>query len=602
MASLELDAAPARLRAPTPAADWLRGELRRIAMPLLGSASLTGLLALALAVQAWLLSGLLAAALFGHAPLTRLWPQWLGLLLLALVRFGLGIGARHGAFRAAQDVTAGLRARLLRGAQRLGPYGLRAVASGDLITRLVDGIDAVLGYYARYLPQLGGAVLVPLVLAAFVLRADRLSGLILLLTAPLIPLFMVLVGRVAARASEQRYGQLTRLGATFIEALGGLVTLRQLGAAERFAQRLDGESEEYRVLTMQVLHVAFLSALVLEFFATVSIAVVAVLIGFRLLWGELHFRVGMFVLLLAPEFYLPLRALGGLRHTRMDALAAAQHLAALDATLPVAGGSAASAPDTGAAPAASGPAPAGQVPEIRLEHVDYTHPGRGAGLRDLSLVLKPRRVTALVGATGAGKSTLLSLLLGFITADSGHIRVDGADLTALDLARWRERVAWVPQQAHVFEGSVRDNLLLAAPKADAAAVRRAAQSSGLAAVVARLPQGWETPLGERGSGLSGGELQRLALARALLREQALVWLLDEPTAHLDAASAQAVEKVIRAAAATRTVVVVAHRLSAARAADWVAVMAEGGVIEQGTPLELARAQGAYAALLAAEQT
>lgn len=584
--------APASPRTGTPAAGWLRGEARRIRRPLLWAGLFSGLAAVALVGQAWLLSGLLAEAVFAHAPLGRLWPLWLGLLGLALLRFGLGIGARGITIRAAQRLAQSLRARLLRGAQRLGPHGLREQASGDLMTRLVDGIDAVLVYFARYLPQLGAAVLVPPLLAVFVFPADWPSGLILLLTAPLIPLFMVLAGNTAARASERRYAQLTRLGAAFIEALGGLVTLRQLGAADRVASRLEEEGETYRALTMQVLRVAFLSALVLEFFATVSIALVAVLIGFRLMWGELHLRAGLFVLLLAPEFYSPLRALGGLRHARMDALAAAQRLLALDDFAP--------ATDV---PASS---PARTLreapPEIRIEHVCYTHSGRTAGLHELSVVLQARCVTALVGATGSGKSTLLSLLLGFAAPDSGHIFVDGLELAAVDVAQWRSRVAWVPQQAHVFEGTVRDNLLLAAPDADDGALRRAAAGSGLATVVARLPQGWETPLGERGLGLSGGELQRLALARALLREQARIWLLDEPTAHLDAGSAGAVEELIRAAAATRTVVWVAHRLSAARRADWVAVLGEGRVIEQGAPQELVRSRGAYFALLQAEQS
>jgi ATP-binding cassette subfamily C protein CydD len=429
-------------------------------------------------------------------------------------------------------------------------------------------------------------------LLLFVFPSDWLSGLILLVSAPLIPLFMTLVGRAAERASERRYAQLTRLGSAFIEALGGLVTLRLLGAADRFAHRLDDECEEYRALTMQVLRVAFLSALVLEFFAMVSVALIAVLIGFRLLWGELHLRAALFVLLLAPEFFLPLRALGALRHTRMDALAAAEHLSALD-ELPAApaaqrSSAAAAAPES--------------APEIRIEHVCYAHSGRSAVLRDCSIVLRARRVTALVGATGAGKSTLLNLLLGFAAPDSGRVSVDGVDLARLDPAQWRARIAWVPQQPHVFEGSVRENLRLAAPEADAAALQRAAELSGLAAVLARAPQGWNTPLGERGLGLSGGELQRLALARALLREQARVWLLDEPSAHLDPQAAREVETLIRAAAATRTVLLVAHRLSAARAADWVAVLGEGSLLEQGTPLDLARAQGAYAALLRAEQS
>ncbi len=573
------------------AGEWLRRQARPLRAPLARSGLLTALQALALVAQAWLLSAILTAALFAHAPLARLWPQWLALLVLAPLRLLLGVGARRTAFRAAQRLGASLRARVLRGAQALGPYGLRAQASGDLITRLVDGIDAVLAYFARYLPQAASAALIPPLLAMFVFPADWLSGLILLLTAPLIPLFMMLVGKAAAQASERRYGQLRRLGAAFIEALGGLVTLRQIGAAGDFAERLDAEGEAYRVLTMQVLRVAFLSALVLEFFATVSIAVVAVLIGFRLLWGELTLRAGLFVLLLAPEFYLPLRALGGLRHTRMDALAAAQELQGLDAV----------APEAAAAPRAVH-APHEAAPQIRFERVGYEHGGRAAALSECSFAVPARAVTALVGASGAGKSTLLSVLLGFAAPYTGHVWIDGLELSELDVAQWRALVAWVPQQAHVFEGSVRDNLLLAAPGADAGALRRAAERSGLAAVLERLPHGWQTPLGERGLGLSGGELQRLALARALLREQARVWLLDEPTAHLDSAGAQAVGAVIRAAAETRTVVLVAHRLSAVRAADRVVVLGGGRVIEQGPPLELARARGVYAELLQAEQS
>ncbi len=572
------------------AANWLRREARRIRKPLQRSALATALQALALVAQAWLLADILDAALFRHAPLAQLWPQWWGLLLLAPLRLLLNLYARRTAFAAGLDLSAQLRARLLTRAQALGPLGLRAQASGDLITRLVDGVDAVLPYFARYLPQVSTAALVPLLLALFVFPADWISGLILLLTAPLIPFFIVLVGNAAERASRQRYAQLTRLGAAFMDALGGLSTLRQLGAAERVAQRLDTDGEDYRQLTMQVLRVAFLSALVLEFFATVSIAVVAVLIGFRLLWHELPFHDGLFVLLLAPEFYLPLRALGTLRHARMDALAAAQQMAVLD-----------DAPPQASAPLAGGHhTPPDHAPGVRIDNVNYVHAGRAAALRECSFELQPRRVTALVGATGSGKSTLLNLLLGFAPPESGRVLIDGIDLANLDMTQWRARIAWVPQQTHIFEGSVRDNLLLAAPRADAAVLQRAAADSGLDAVIARLPRGWDTPLGEHGLGLSGGEIQRLALARALLREHANVWLLDEPTAHLDADSAQAVERVIRTAAATRTVLLVAHRLASAQAADRVVVLRDGRVVEQGAPRELMRAQGAYAALLQAE--
>ncbi|WHZ19336.1 MAG: ABC transporter for glutathione/L-cysteine [Rhodanobacteraceae bacterium] len=570
------------------ALDWLRREARCMRGALTRSAVATALQALAIVAQAWLLAGILDAALFRHAPLAALWRQWLGLLLVAPLRAWLGAYARRSAFDASLDLASRLRRELLARVQALGPLGLRAFASGDVITRLVDGIDALLPYFARYLPQVATAALVPLLLAAFVLPADWISGLVLLATAPLIPVFMVLVGGAAERASRERFAQLTRLGAAFMDALGGLVTLRQLGAAERVAGRLERDGEQYRTLTLRVLRVAFLSALVLEFFATVSIAIVAVLIGFRLMWHELAFRQGLFVLLLAPEFYLPLRALGALRHARMDALAAAGQLATLDHAAP-------------AAPPVDGrQTPPRATPAIRFDSVRFMHAGRDAGLRDCSFELEPNRVTALVGASGAGKSTLLDLLLGFAQPESGRITVDGVDLADIDPAQWRERIAWVPQRPHVFEGSVRDNLLLAQPFADAAALARAAAASGLEAVLARLPQGWDTQLGEHGLGLSGGELQRLALARALLRGHATVLLLDEPSAHLDADSAAAIDAVIRAQAATRTVLLIAHRLEAARGADHVVVLRDGRVAEQGSPLELEATRGAYAALLQAE--
>ncbi len=575
------------------AADRLREETRLLRRPLRTSAALTALQALVLVAQAWLLADILDASLLRKAPLGSLWAPWLGLLLLAPLRAGLLAKARRVAFDASQELGIRLRMRLLERTQSLGVIGLRAQAGGDLITRLVEGVDAQLPYFARYLPGVTTAALLPPMLAAFVLPVDWISGLVLLLSAPLIPVFMVLVGGAAERASQQRFAQLRRLGGAFIDALGGLSTLRQLGAAERVAGELEVEGEEYRRLTMQLLRVAFLSALVLEFFAMLSIAMVAVLIGFRLLWREMDFRDGIFVLLLAPEFYLPMRALGALRHARMDALAAAKDALALEApAVPM-------VPVPVVVRAAHVSHPACGAPTLRFEKLHFTHAGRGETLRGVEATVGPG-ISALVGASGAGKSTLLDLVLGFAAPASGRILVNGADLGHLDLAQWRARIAWVPQQAHVFAGTLRENLLLAAPQAEPALLARALHGSGLDVVAAGLPQGLDTVLGEHGLGLSGGELQRLALARLLMREQATVWLLDEPSAHLDTDSARCIARVIDGARATRTVLLVAHRLDAALAADQVLVLHDGRVIEHGEPRALAAAGGAFQALLAAE--
>lgn len=579
----------ARARTPgTPGGVWLKQRSRGLRGPLQRAALATAGSTLALVAQAWLLAQILAAALLQHAPLIALWRQWLLLLLLAPLRWWLDVAARRGAHAAAVGLTQHVRSELLARAEALGPIGLRGVAAGDFITRLVDGVDALLPYFARYLPQSTGAVVVPVILLAFVFPADWVSGLILLLTAPLIPVFMVLVGGAAARRSRDRFAQLTQLGAAFMDALGGLVTLRRLGAAERVADELAQDGERYRLLTMRVLRVAFLSSLVLEFFAMVSIAMIAVLIGFRLLDQRLTFEQGLFVLLLAPEFYLPLRGLGALRHARMDAAAAAEQLAALERTpaLAPAGGQTA-APTT--------------APEIQFDAVGFAHAGRGTLLQSCSLHCPPGRITALVGASGAGKSTLLDLLLGFAAPAQGQIRIDGRDLVTLDAAAWRARIAWVPQRPHVFAGSLRHNLLLAQRAADVASQEGAARLSGLDAVVARLPAGWDTPLGEAGQGLSGGELQRLALARCFLRRDARLVLLDEPTAHLDAVSAAHIHAALQAFARGRTVLLVAHRLESAALADRVAVLRDGRVAEEGAPAELARTGGIYAGLLEAQQ-
>lgn len=571
-----------------PGGAWLKQRARHLRAPLRRAAIATACSTLALVAQSWLLAQMLSAALFQQMSLTALWRQWGLLVLLAPLRWGLDVMARRGAHAAAVELTQRVRGELLARAQALGPIGLRGVASGDFITRLVDGVDALLPYFARYLPQSTGAVVVPVILLAFVFPADWVSGLILLLTAPLIPVFMVLVGGAAARSSRDRFAQLTRLGAAFMDALGGLVTLRRLGAAERVADELARDGERYRVLTMRVLRVAFLSSLVLEFFAMVSIAMIAVLIGFRLLDQRLTFEQGLFVLLLAPEFYLPLRGLGALRHARMDAAAAAEQLCALDLAAPVA-----STGGREGVPVAA--------PDIQFDTVGFAYAGRGALLQGCSLHCAPGKITVLAGASGAGKSTLLDLLLAFAAPTQGCIRIDGHDLATLDAAAWRTRIAWVPQRPHVFAGSLRHNLLLAQPAADRASQEEAARLSGLDAVIARLPAGWDTPLGEAGQGLSGGELQRLALARCFLRRDARLVLLDEPTAHLDGASAARIHAALRAFACGRTVLMIAHRLESAALADQVAVLQDGRVVERGRPAEMERAGGSYARLLEAQR-
>ncbi len=571
------------------ASAWLRDQARPV-RALLGTGIAAGLLQAALmCLGAWMLAHVLAGAIFHGRRWSMAWPWLLALLALAALRFALGLLQRRATFEAGARVADAVRQALEKRMRELGPRWGTRQASGDLATRLVDGVDALVPYYAGYLPQAAFAVLVPALILLVVLPADPWSALVLVFTAPLVPLFMVLAGQAAEQASQRRWMRLRRMGAHFMDALAGLTTLRLYRAATREQALLEATGEAYRRETMAVLRIAFLSALVLEFFATVSIAVLAVLIGFRLMWGKLAFEQGLFVLLLAPEFFLPLRALGTQRHRRMDAAAAATDLVEwLAVQLPQA-----------AQVASPSPIAATQL-TIDFERVGFAHEDGRAVLRDLDLHLPAGTCLTLVGASGSGKSTLLSLLMGFDAPQSGRILVDGHDLARTDLDAWRRHIAWIPQRAHVFHGSLRDNLLIAAADADTFTLWRALQAASLDGVVARLPQGLDTPLGERGHGLSGGECQRLALARAWLRNAPLL-LLDEPTQHLDDATAASIDAALARLGEGRTVIRITHRLDGIRDDEHVAVLAEGHIVEHGRADALRAAGGHFAGLLAAEQ-
>jgi len=578
-------------RTPSPATTWLRGQARPVRRLLSAGIAAGAGQAVLMCLGAWLVAHVLAGAIFHGRGWAQAWPVLAVLPLLAMVRFALALWQRRTTFEAGARVGDAVRQALERRLRQLGPSWAVRQSSGDLATRLVDGVDALVPYYAGYLPQAAFAVLVPVLVLLAVLPADPWSALVLVATAPLIPLFMVLVGRAAEQASQRRWMRLRRMGARFMDALSGLTTLRLYRAAAREQAVLDATGEAYRQETMAVLRIAFLSALVLEFFATVSIAVLAVLIGFRLMWGDLAFEPGLFVLLLAPEFFLPLRALGTQRHRRMEAAAAAEDLAGLlvEAT-------------PAAAPSkrlASSPvAPADMA--VAFERVCFGYAADREVLHDLDLAVPAGSRLTLVGTSGSGKSTLLDLLMGFAAPSSGRILVGGLDLAGLDMAAWRRHIAWVPQRPHVFHGTLRDNLLIAAPDADPLALRRAIHAAALAPVIARLPQGLDTPLGERGHGLSGGECQRLALARAWLRHAPLL-LLDEPTQHLDDATAASIDAALARLGEGRTVIRVAHRLGAIADDERVAVLADGRIVEQGHAAALRAAGGAFARLLAADR-
>jgi ATP-binding cassette subfamily C protein CydD len=565
---------------------WLRAHKGRAGRYLSYSVALGTLGGLLIVGQAWLLARIIDGAIFQHGELARLMPAFWALLGLFTLRALISRWSEQLGFRGAAQVKVALREQLFGHLQALGPVRLAAEGPGELANTLVDGVEALEAYYARYLPAMSLMALVPLILLAFIFPADWVSGLVMLLTAPLIPLFMVLIGAGAERLNQRQWRQLARMSAHFLDVIQGLTTLKLFNASRREVQTIARISQDYRRSTMSVLRVAFLSSAVLEFFSTVSIAVVAVLIGFRLLDGEMAFFQGFFVLLLAPELYLPLRNMGTHYHARMEAIGAAERMVELIET-PV-----------GERALGTRPPPDSRSLDIAFEQVSFAFEPRRPALDDLSLELPAGQRIALVGPSGAGKSTLIDLLLGFVQPDQGRITVNGLDLAEMALRTWREHLAWVPQSPRLFHGTLLDNVRLGRPDADMSAVEAAARRAHADEFIQKLPEGWETRIGELGQGLSGGQIQLLALARALLRDTPLV-LLDEPTASLDPHSERMITDALKRLAEGRTLLTIAHRLHTVRQADLILVLDRGRLVQQGTHEALTKVEGVYRDMLLA---
>ncbi|MCK2218936.1 thiol reductant ABC exporter subunit CydD [Actinomadura sp. ATCC 31491] len=531
-------------------------SVRRHLAVTLAAAVLAGLLVLAQAeLLAGVLSGRFTAAALGA--------------LAAVVGVRALLAWTQGVFagRTATGVKSALRHRLLARLRELGPGRLAAHRSGELVTLAGRGLDGLDAYLTGYLPSIAVAAVVPVAVLVRLFAADLASAVIVLVTLPLIPVFGALVGMTTKAVTERQYRALARLGGHFLDVVRGLPTLRAFGRARYQAGVIRQVADAHRSATMRTLRVAFLSSLVLELCASLSLALVAVPIGLRLLGGSLDLTTGLLVLLLAPEAYLPLRAMGTRFHASMEGVAAAD---AAFAVLDTAGDP--------PRPAGRGGVPAAGAPEIRLEHVTVRYPGRdAAALEDVTLTVRPGERVALVGESGGGKSTLLHLLLGFVEPDAGRVLVDGADLRELDLAGWRARLAFVAQRPHLFAASVADNIRLGAPAASDEDVRRAAAAAH-ADFVDALPRGFGTVLGERGANLSAGQRQRVALARAFCRPGASVLLLDEPTARLDGRSEAAVVAGTAELARGRTAIIVAHRPAMIDLADRVVRLHAGRVV------------------------
>lgn len=520
--------------------------------------------------QAGLIAWILQRAVMEGAGVAELWPLFAALLAAALLRAGAAWTWEALGAVAATQVKTRLRRQILDRVHALGPAWRAERQTGDLAVTLIERVEALDGYYARFLPQSRVASILPLLILAAVYPIDWVSGVILTIAGPFVPLMMALIGMKAADESRKQFRTLARMSAYFLDRLQGLATLRLFGRAEAEVEGIALAADAFRDRTMRVLRIAFLSSASLEFFASVAVAVVATYVGLGLLghigWGTapgLTLFSGLFVLLMAPDFFLPLRMLAAYYHDRVAAIGAAEGLAeVLD----------------GSAEAQSGgqPMPQGEL-DIVFENVSVAFDGGArSAVRGVSLRIAPGDHIALVGMSGAGKSTLLSLLLGFRRPDAGRVLVNGVDLAEIDPEDLRRRIAWIGQAPVLFHGTLRDNIRLGRPEADDAAVERAAAEARVTEFAAALPQGLDTPVGERGIGLSGGQAQRVALARAFLKDAPLV-LLDEPTASLDRDTEAEILDSIRRLARGRTVVVATHSPAAMAIADRKILLDQGRV-------------------------
>ena len=567
---------------------WLKSQSRPARYWLLISVA-TGLgSGILLVGQAYVLSRIVHDAFIDGLGRDASIPLFLFLLAIIVVRAGLGWCREIAGFNAGAAVRDAVRSALLRHFGDMGPVGTSRLPSGILVSSALEQVEALHNFVARYLPQMAIAALLPMAMLAFIFPISWAAGSVLLTCAPLIPLFMILIGMGAESISQKHFQALARMSAHFLDVLRGLPTLKQFGRSKDQAAEIQKTSREYRRHTMAVLRVAFLSSAVLEFFTAISIALVAVYLGMHYLgyitfgaYGEsLSFASGFFILLLAPDFFLPLRELGTHYHARADAVGAAEEIIRILDQPAMA---------VSSTDATKQPAPPKRI-DFQGVGVQYQPTGQH-GLQSIEATIAKGERIAVVGQSGSGKSTLIHLLLGFIGPSEGDILVDGTCLAEVDIETWRRHCAWIGQHPMLFTGTLRENIALARPDATDAQVEAASLRAGVSEFADRWEQGLNTVVGEQGLGLSVGQAQRVALARAYVKDAPLL-LLDEPTASLDKATEARIIQDLDEWTKDRTLVMATHRPAPLVLADRIIILDNGKLAAQGDYETLKRTHGA----------
>ncbi|ELY5850636.1 cysteine/glutathione ABC transporter permease/ATP-binding protein CydD [Cronobacter turicensis] len=550
---------------------------------------------LLIVAQAWLLANLLNDLIIKAIPReAQLLPFVLLILVFVLRAWVVWLREKVG-FHAGQHIRARIRQQVMNRLQEAGPAWIQGKPAGSWATLILEQIDDMHDFYARYLPQMALAASVPLLIVLVIFPYNWAAALILLCTAPLIPLFMAMVGMGAADANRRNFQALARLSGNFLDRLRGMETLRLFNRGAAETHNIQAASQDFRQRTMEVLRLAFLSSGVLEFFTSLSIALVAVYFGFSYL-GELNFGhygtgvtlfAGFLALILAPEFFQPLRDLGTFYHAKAQAIGAADSLKTFLET-PIQHAEKGALELPGCEPIS-----------LEAQGLTILSPQGKRLAGPLNFTLPAGKRVALVGQSGAGKSSLLNLLAGFLPYE-GSLRVNGVELRELEPDSWRRQLSWVGQNPQLPAGTLKENVLLADPEASDAQLQAALDKAWVSEFLPLLAQGVDTPVGDQSSGLSVGQAQRVAVARALLTPCRLL-LLDEPSASLDASSERRVMQALETASLAQTTLMVTHQIDDIAAWDEVWVMRDGRIVERGDVATLSEADGYFAALLAHRQ-
>ena len=573
---------------------WLKAQQSTCRGPVIVSAVMATVSGVLTVAQAALLAHILHGAIIEGLDRQQLLPFFVSLAGVILLRAALSWGREVVGQRASTLVRQHVRKEFMERLSVAGPMAVKARQTAPLTNTIIERVEALHGYFAHYLPQriVAGTVPITIIITAFYF--SWAVGLIFLITAPLIPAMMIMIGKGAEKLSQKNFQLLSRMSAHFLDTLQGLPTLKLFMRSKEEAGRIAASSEEYRKGTMSVLRVAFLSSAVLEFFTSVAIAMTAVYLGltylhyldFGLYGRPLDLRTGLMLLLMAPDVYLPLRDLGTHFHARADALGAAEQLHLLEQELAEPGAEQSQGKDD-----FSGASIALELRQVSHQYSDRNTPA----LDNLSLSVAPGEWLAIVGSSGAGKSTILNLLLGFLSLQKGEILINGESLTALDVEEWQRQIGWVPQSPQLFTGTLEHNIGLGNDNFSREQLQSAAELANLTGC-GQFSQGLETEVGEQGKFISGGQARRVALARAFVKNAPLL-LLDEPTAGLDLENERLIMESLEELRQGKTVIMLTHRLDSARLADRIAVMEGGRLVEYGSHQQLMQNKASYARLV-----